>query len=347
MSSDAELDLIRHGVNCATVLEQLAGGWKLDKRQSTRRALKYRRGAGEIIIVNHDGRGWWDATGSAKGDVFSLVRYLEPGLNFHQVRQALRRFVGAVPSYPKVVRQAKTGPDRPLPARWNACPRLRPGCHAWTYLADMRGLPAVVLWAAAEADTVRASPHGSAWFAHRDEHDDVSHIEIRGPDFKGSVRGGHKTLFALSRHDRKRHVRLVLAEAPIDALSLAALEGIRDDTAYLATGGGMGPGTIAAIERTLIAIAAQGGSLVSATDANLAGDRYAERHAELAAAAGVPFMRLRPTSGADWNDVLLFGRECDPTVKPPPSTKAGRASGQTSIPSAVAERTSSSWPHRM
>ncbi len=40
--------------------EQIGGGWKLDQREGTRRALKYPDGPGKIIIVNHDGRGWWD-----------------------------------------------------------------------------------------------------------------------------------------------------------------------------------------------------------------------------------------------------------------------------------------------
>ena len=43
-------------------------GWKLDIRQSTRRALKYRRGKGEVLIVTHDGRGWWDPLSQAKGE---------------------------------------------------------------------------------------------------------------------------------------------------------------------------------------------------------------------------------------------------------------------------------------
>jgi hypothetical protein len=48
--------------------------------------------------------------------------------------------------------------------------------------------------------------------------------------------------------------------------------------------------------------------LASATDANAAGDRYAARHAELAAATGVAFERLRPAAGIDWNDVIRKGR---------------------------------------
>ena len=95
---DAELELIRNGVNCAALLEQLAPAWRLDRKGSTRRALKYRRGEGEILIVNHEGRGWWDPHSSAKGDVFDLVQFLDPRLNFGQVRQVLRRLVGVRPA---------------------------------------------------------------------------------------------------------------------------------------------------------------------------------------------------------------------------------------------------------
>ena len=41
--ADAELELFRQTVNCAIVLERMVGGWKLDVRESTKRALKYRR----------------------------------------------------------------------------------------------------------------------------------------------------------------------------------------------------------------------------------------------------------------------------------------------------------------
>lgn len=48
---DEELDRLREGVNCAALLERLPPPWKLDKAESTRDCLKYRRGKGEIIIV--------------------------------------------------------------------------------------------------------------------------------------------------------------------------------------------------------------------------------------------------------------------------------------------------------
>ena len=156
MFDDAELQLLRASVNCIAVLERMSCGWKLDMRQSTRRALKYRRGEGEILIINHDGRGWWDPLSQAKGDIFDLVQHLDPSLNFGQVRQVLWRLLGKAPSFPGVLREgegphhhaADRGaleppssvtarfcgvalPDRPASADCR-CDRARrwPGCHS-------------------------------------------------------------------------------------------------------------------------------------------------------------------------------------------------------------------------
>ena len=301
---DAELDLLRNNVNCTVLLERSVPAWRLDRKGSTRRALKYRRGEGEILIVNHDGHGWWDPRSPAKGDIFDLVQFLDPGLNFGQVRRVLRALVGLSPAFPEALRsQKRSGRDRPLAERWQTRPRLRPGTATWRYLTDERRLPPGILAAADLADALREGPYGSAWFAHRDEGGRLTHIEIRGPDFKGSLRGGRKTLFRLQ--GGRRPARLALTEGPIDALSLAALEDMRADTLYAATGGGMGPGTIEALARELATMATFPNALLhSAADANAAGERYALRHAELGAAAGVAFARLTPTGGADWNDVL-------------------------------------------
>ena len=304
---DAELDLFRQGVNCAALLERMASGWRLDARESSRHALKYRRGSGEIIIVNHDGRGWWDATSSAKGDVFNLVQHLDPSLNFGQVRLVLRSFVGTVPNYPVALHErAPTKADRTPAERWAHRPRLRRGDCAWTYLAGPRAIPDAVLRRAAEQDCIRLGAYDSAWFAHRWKAE-VSQVEIRGPTFKGSLRGGRKTLFRFGEPGPAFR-RLAILEAPIDALSLAALEQVRTDTLYVATGGGMGPGTLDALQAVQPRLRAVGGVMVSAADANGPGDRYATRHAELAKAGEVTFERLRPPEGLDWNDVLTQRR---------------------------------------
>ena len=78
------------------------------------------------------------------------------------------------------------------------------------------------------------------------------HVDIRGPAYKGSLTGGAKSLFRLPP-EGPALPRLVVAEASIDALSVAAIENVRADTLYAATGGGMGPGTIAALISASIA----------------------------------------------------------------------------------------------
>jgi hypothetical protein len=97
---DAEIEWLKASVNCAALLERLPPVWRLDRAESTRRSLKYRRGAGEIIVVNHDGRGWWDPLSEAKGDIFTLVRHLDPGLNFVGARRLLHGFAGIEPAFP-------------------------------------------------------------------------------------------------------------------------------------------------------------------------------------------------------------------------------------------------------
>ena len=166
MSDDAELELFRASVNCAAVPESMSKGWKLDARQSTRRALKYRRGEGEILIINHDGRGWWDPLSEAKGDVFNLVQHLDPSLNFGRVRRVLRRMVAVAPSCPAAPRNEKgRGIIRPIPERWNRRPRLRRGSSAWQYLTGSRALAAALVDDASTQDAIREGPHGSACVA--------------------------------------------------------------------------------------------------------------------------------------------------------------------------------------
>jgi Toprim-like/Protein of unknown function (DUF3991) len=155
------------------------------------------------------------------------------------------------------------------------------------------------------AGVLREGPVGSAWFAHFDRGGAVAHVDIRGPTYKGSLTGGVKSLFRL-RLKGPPLPRLMVTEAAIDALSLAAIQNLRGDTLYAATGGGMGPGTIAALEALLVDIATLPDALFcSATDANGPGDRFADRHRSLARRFGVPFVRLRPPiQGGDWNEVL-------------------------------------------
>jgi hypothetical protein len=297
---DAEIQHLKAGLSCAVLLERLPPVGRLDHAESTRRCLKYHRGAGEIVIVNHDGRGWWDPLSQAKGDIF------EPGMNFTQACHMLRGFVGIAPTFPQALRTRRArAPRLPVTQRWTRRQPLSRGSPAWLYLTTQRGLPDHILAAANAVDAIREGPSGSAWFAHRDRIGHLTGIEMRGPAWRSFSVGGDKTLFRLPGGP-SRPSRVTVCEAAIDALSLAAIERCRLDTLYTATAGGMGPATIVALQQLLQALTTgRVGTLIAATDADSAGRRYAARLREMASKAGVLFDAILPPDGLnDWNDAL-------------------------------------------
>ncbi len=292
---DRELEELRTRVDCRVVLER--DGWTLDRRESTRRAVKYRRGAGEIVIVIHGGRGWFDPLSDAKGDVFTLARILWGG-SFREICASLRPLVG-VESMPRdwERRQDHSPPPVPLLRRWSRRAVPRPDSPTWRYMTVARSLPAKVLERAIAVGLLREGPRGSLWAAHRDAAGRLTGWEERGPRWRGFATRGTKVLFRFGASEPRR---LCITEAAIDAMSLAALEALPADTLYVSTGGGWGP---ASVDPLRALAAAPGVELVAATDCNPQGERYAERLAVLAGETGCAFSRLASELD-DWNDQL-------------------------------------------
>lgn len=303
MSGDAEIEQLRAAVSCPVLLERK--GYKLDERESSRNNPKYRRGAGEIIIVNHNGQGWWDPGSSAKGDVFKLAQHLDPSLNFGQVRRELRQMVGMAPTYAPADRPSSARkPHLPPALQWTGRKVVTQGSPVWTYLVQERGLTPEVVAAAARADVLREGPYGTAWFAHRDGAGALTGVEMRGPNYRGFSSDGNKSLFRLQL-GQEAPTRLAVLEAPIKAMAFAALEGMRTDTLYVATAGGMGPLTLTSLQEEMAALSGRpNATVVAAGDADAAGERYAVRVQDLAAEAGLPTQRAAPSGHKDWDDVL-------------------------------------------
>lgn len=293
MMEQKKLEELKGRVLCAAVLEK--AGFAIDLKESTRRAVKHRRSS-DIIIVIHEGRGWFDPLSDAKGDVFSLIQHLD-GVAFTEVLVRAAKLVGVRPAEPAWQRPRTQRPIVFLAERWRARRAPWSGSTTWRYLREERLLPDDVLRAAIRQDGLREGPCGSLWAAHLDDRGAVTGWEERGPEWRGFSTGGAKILFRLGARDG---LRLCVTEAAIDAMSLAATEGLRDGSLYLSTGGGWSPATQAALE-TLAA--RPGAKLVAATDANSQGEAYAGRLREIAETAGCDWSRLRPP-GDDWNDAL-------------------------------------------
>lgn len=292
------IERLREQVTCAAVLENAQ--FAVDAKESTRRAVKYRRG-GEIIIVTHKGRGWFDPLSDRKGDVFELAKYLDR-VGFREGFDRVAELVGFMPSLPASrPSSSKSDTDISLSERWQSRRVPRRGSPTWCYLSDERALPSHIISGVVASDRLREGPHGSMWAAHTDEAGAIVGWEARGPRYRGFASGGSKILFRLGMADA---LRICVVEAAIDAMSLAAIEGLRDGTLYLSTGGGWSPAT----EDAIRGIASrQGTRLVSAQDANSQGDQYAERVRTLADEVGCEWMRLRPPR-EDWNDTLRAER---------------------------------------
>ncbi|CDZ42270.1 Relaxase/mobilization nuclease family protein [Neorhizobium galegae bv. officinalis] len=294
-----DIEELRARVGCAAVLEH--EGFAINRKGSTRRAIKFRRDD-DVIIVIHDDRGWFDARSDAKGDVFALASYLH-GIGFAEALAAVGDLVAFQPTksaWERPLRQKETVTS--ITDRWSHRKRPWRASATWRYLHQCRALPWHVISAAIEADVLREGPYGSMWAKHVDEAGAVIGWEERGSDWRGFSTGGAKALFQFGMNNARR---ICVTEAAIDALSLAAIEETRSDTLYLSTGGGWSPLTALALE-TLAS--GEDAWLVAATDNDVQGEVFADRLRQMADSAHCNFSRLRPRC-EDWNEELKLRRE--------------------------------------
>ena len=303
----SEIEELRGRVGCAALLEH--DGWKVDVKESTRRAVKYRRDA-RIVIVIHDGRGWFDPLSTAKGDVFDLAEHLGAH-GFPEASARVAALVGFVPAAPAWERPSRPVPVHAVAERWSRRAKPRAGSATWRYLTEERRIPASVVAVAVQQDLLREGPHGSMWAAHRDGGGLLLGWEERGPQWRGFSTGGAKELFRLGP---AAAARVCVTEAAIDAMSLAAIQVLRPDTLYVSTGGGWSPASERAIRRLADRPDTR---LVAATDNNRQGDVYADRIRLIASEAGAAYARSRPRA-CDWNEdlkALLARVDSEPLAK--------------------------------
>lgn len=294
-----DLDDLRARVPCAAVLEQ--AGFAIDAKESTRRAVKFRRGS-DIVIVIHEGRGWFDPLSEAKGDVFRLAEHLD-GSSFGQSLKQVAALVGYPLEEPAWTRVARDMTDRAsIEERWENRRKPWPRSMTWSYLRADRCLPDFVIKSAIGSGMLKEGPYGSMWASHIDDDGVITGWEERGPNWRGFSTGGSKVLFRLGYEDA---LRLCVTEAAIDAMSLAAFEGFREGSLYLSTGGGWSPTTETALRKLA---SRPGARLIAATDANSQGESFAIRLREIADATGSDWLRLKPPA-EDWNDALRAREE--------------------------------------
>ena len=300
---EAELAVMRR-LPIGQVAERL--GYQREPRQApTAASVKLRHTeTGEVIVTRpSDGRWFSTADTSRNGDVFRLVQHARGG-SFQEARNFLRPMAGDHPMPPLPSgAQPLTQPERAdhTDAR-RAWSTARSG--ASQFIAN-RGIDQAT--AGLFADEVRVDARGNALFAHRDAADNVVGFEIKNDGFSGFAKGGRK---ALALFGPRNAQRIVVTESGLDALSVAQLErlqGRRDPTLYVSTGGAIGARAL-----DQLADLALGRTVALALDADPAGQVMAERISGRIAPVAREIVALPPSFGKDWNEVLRAA--CDAPV---------------------------------
>ena len=176
---------MREKVGCAALLEK--EGWKVDIKESTRRAIKYRRDS-RIVIVIHDGRGWFDPLSTAKGDVFSLAEHLGAGGFTDAYDVSLMSSASSERTGLATSCQAEGGWLHAV--RWRRRFGPLPGSPTWRYLTDERRIPDRII-----AGIVALGHFGRVRMAACGRRtqipaDTVTGWEERGPSWRGFATGG-------------------------------------------------------------------------------------------------------------------------------------------------------------
>lgn len=145
------------------------------------------------------------------------------------------RQVQAVPAPPT---------DQPAEARQLELPTADEKNHrVFAYLTKTRGLNRGVVNDALKQDLIyQSAKYGSAVFLGKDKAGQVRYASVRGTSeqsrFRQECAGSDKRYaFCYTPYGGHEVQRLVVAESPIDALSMASLEGPRKDSSYLSLGG--------------------------------------------------------------------------------------------------------------
>ena len=270
-----------------------AHGYVIDIDGGTRgksRQLRRDDGSGEIIIT---GQQYFSRSTGQGGSVVDFGQK-ELGWGQRETREKLTALAGASLPEPPTKRFAKKKVAASAPSRRKVPIMRGENENAEIYLAR-RGISTETreIFAGSFVTGGRGVefPHTEA---------DGKGAEIRGPNDKGFSPEGKKGLWLFSPGSGDT---LVVAESGINAMSHAQIHGHPDGTAYCSHAGGLSSRVLSAIIHLAQRIGAR--LLLSAHDADTAGDRFAAQLKAAARSAGFLFSRSRPRKeGHDWNEEL-------------------------------------------
>ncbi len=299
---DDELDHFKRAANLTEVAASL--GYELASGQRpTAATIAMRHPAtDDKIIIRRDRDGHWTYFSVRDDrDNGSVIDFLQRrrSSDLGAVRRALRAWLRQDRPRPPDGRYRVDAPSRPRdPTTVSGTYSAALGKESRYLIA--RGISPDTLASARFAGSFRVDRRGNVLFPHRDPsaRARVVGFEVKNRDFTSFASGGRKTYWMSAT--RPDDVRLIIVEGTIDAFSYHQLFP-STRTRYLSTAGAVGAGQLALIGQA-IASMPKGAEIVTATDADAAGDKL---HVHLASVAGRARVRRHASPvPKDWNDCL-------------------------------------------
>ncbi len=317
-----ELQRFIQGIPLPQLLED--NGWELDRRESSRNAMKYRAGNDVLIVGQKEGR-WVYFNPQNKEDNGTIVNF---GLNhidsnLGHVRQMLRTYLGESQHWspPRNLMTSPTAGEREektdVRSEWKNLPPLQGKASDYLQARDLR--PETLQTYVRSIRTERIKHHENIAFAHVRFLEDQNVFQISGWERKGPGRDGKSfsgfsgnkgiAVFAHKERDSNQPTgQIHLCEASIDALSKAQLDELPRQDFYVSLGGGWGRET----ERALTALIErqQPQGIVIGLDADETGrTKSAELQSLLTQhrdsnGKNYEILTVFPEGAKDWNELL-------------------------------------------
>lgn len=279
-------------------------GYKIDQKKSTRRSIAMRQGHSDKIIVSKKNGTWVYFSVYDQSDNGTIIDFIQnrsqkPLFEIGKELQSwMDGFVDFSPPEPSVNLSDDVAYD---PVRIKRLFNYCSLAHSHAYLKS-RGITQEVLKSFRFAGRVFQDKYQNAVFPHF-KNGQACGLELKGKNISLFVRGSEKTLW---RSNLKKHDDcLVIAEAPIDAMSYQILHNL-NTTFYVATSGGFSKNQSDMI-KDFVENFNQFKKITIATDNNAGGEQIAGRLYRIIKGAEFKGCLKRHSprqNGQDWNDVL-------------------------------------------
>lgn len=277
-------------------------GYEIDRKKTTKRSIALRHDNDKIIVSKKNGVWVYFSVydDNDNGTIIDFIQNRSPS-SWIELLEELQQFSGK--SDYQLSNKNKSIPDASdyEPKRIERLFNTYSLTEQHTYLHH-RSIPKELLLSNRFYTKIYQDKHNNAVFPHW-KGTDVCGLELKGTDISLMVRGSEKTLWRSNFH--KHDKQLVIAEAPIDALSYHSLFSLKD-AFYVATSGGVSANQLQIICR-LLSDFPRLENVVIITDHDIGGEKLAsklEDHIILSGYKGTLNIHKPDQEGWDWNDVL-------------------------------------------